>query len=148
MCSLPSRISSSWRPSLFFCGHRVSSSLGSVRFLSLDHPILNQVNALQDFAVLDDPPKFIDNGVADAHYNLESALVQGSDMVILTLFANQRVVAVVGVVRISRRRATAVAQHAKVKLYDNQNKSVPSTSTVTNLETRGRTGLDGQSWES
>ena len=30
MCSLPNRISSSCRPSLFFCGHFESSSLHSV----------------------------------------------------------------------------------------------------------------------
>lgn len=66
MCSLPSRISSSWRPSLFFCGHFESSSLGlsvSVEFLKGDKADF----ILQDFTLLDNAFDFLDHGGAHTH---------------------------------------------------------------------------------
>ena len=66
---------------------------------------------------------------------------------ILTLFPNERVVAVVGVVCISCRRATAISEHAKVELcYTVRPHSYSLNLDIPDLGTHDRIGLGDPSY--
>ena len=68
ICSLPSRISNSCRPSLFFCGHLLSSSLFIVSQHSSDG--IRAIGVLHDFAGLDNSFDLINQEGAHTHYRL------------------------------------------------------------------------------
>ena len=98
MCSLPSLISSSCRPSLFFSGHFESSSLqvcqSSIKFGMAE-------DILHDFALLNDPLDLADKERADTH--LDSQYHSLSVLFFQrTLFSYQGIIAVVGVVCVAR----------------------------------------------
>ena len=65
ICSLPNRISNSCRPSLFFWGHLLSSSLMDCE--SVRSSRWSTGNTLHDLARLDDALDFINQEGADTH---------------------------------------------------------------------------------
>jgi hypothetical protein len=73
-------------------------------------------SVLQDFALLDDALHFRDRGSAHAHWNIISVCPLVLSIPALTFFADQGVVAVVRVVRISYGGTASLTNCAEVKL--------------------------------
>lgn len=143
MCSLPRRISNSCRPSLFFCGHFVSSSL--LHMVSPTHADSNL--SLAYFRIsLSLTMRLISATRASLTHTVRvSPVIQliGSP---LTLFANQRVISVVGVVRISCRSAASVSQYSEVELCMAVSVGNVRLSMSTHPEIRDRSVLDDLSY--
>jgi len=71
---------------------------------------------LQDIALFDNALDLGNKGIADAHC-LGQHTVAGAMARLLALFANQRVVAIVGIIGIARRGAAAVPEHTEVEFW-------------------------------
>ena len=112
MCSLPSLISSSWRPSLFFCGHFVSSSLRLVSILLSNRRIENKYFKIS----LSFTMRLISETNASLTHTMIVSDTTYADTDIHTLFADEGVIAVVWVVGVSCRCTAAISQHPKIEL--------------------------------
>ena len=100
-------------------GHFASSSLPLVSHAPLGLPELPIV--LQNLAFLDDPLDLVDDEGANKHCHKQPMSVHGrfssgNGTVDRTLFPDQAVVSVIGVIGIASGRTTAVADYPKVEL--------------------------------
>lgn len=116
ICSLPIRISNSCRPSLFFGGHLESSSLrrvscrrtvGYVSYfmisLSLTMRLISLITAALTHTTL----------VSSLHTSTPKPSAAGK----LTFFPDQGVIAVVGVVRVTRRCTATISEGPEVEFF-------------------------------
>ncbi len=121
MWSFPTRISSSCLPSLFLVGHFASSSLDASISL-VPQGAREQLAVLQNLAFLDNPLDLVNDQRADKHCHHPRVLVDRRVRVSelsgsRTLFPNEAVVSVVGVVGIAGGSAAAVTDHAEIELW-------------------------------
>ena len=121
ICSLPNRISSSCRPSLFLGGHFESSSLRARLVCNSPLQVWTRY-PLHDLALLDDSLDLLDEKRAHTHYCPPLAIVPRISLfsaeLVRTLFSDQGVVSVVGIVCVSCYRALAVADNSKVEFWE------------------------------
>lgn len=97
MCSLSNRTSSSCRPTMFFFGHESSFSLYNCQKMSIS---ALADGLLCDLRLFQNPLQFVHYSWSDEHCVDLSKAFRDQSKARLTLFANQRVVPVVRVVRI------------------------------------------------
>lgn len=118
MCSLPMRISSSCLPSLFFWGHLLSSSLFGISQISIYW--YQRRNVLHDLARPDDALYLIYQKRTDTHCETElvSYLFSRSFRSWHTLFANEGVIPVVGIICVSSRCTSSIAKDSEIKFCE------------------------------
>lgn len=105
----------------------------------------HQMNLPQDLTLFDNTLDLSNKGIADAHCKvlvIEPRVMRSTH----TLFTDERVIAVVGVVGVSRRSTTAISQHPEIELLRLSANTPPlCDSRITHPETRVQIALGDRS---
>lgn len=119
MCSLPNRISSSCLPSLFFCGHLVSSSLSTD---SHQDTIRTSIRIWTNFIISQSLMMRLISSTSNELTHTGSGCISSVARQVnvhgrLTLLADQRIVAIIRIVRISCRCTSSVTEDSEVEFW-------------------------------